>query len=70
MTFEDRGQQPLARLDIDTLKLTPLETTGTSDEADVSRDGTFLVFTKTRSLPSGGRLSTEYRGRAAPRQRR
>ena len=47
VTFEDRGQQPLAQLDIDTLKLTPLSTVGTSDEADVSRDGTFLVFTKT-----------------------
>jgi dipeptidyl aminopeptidase/acylaminoacyl peptidase len=47
VTFEDRGQQPLARLDIDTLKLTPLSTVGTSDDAEVSRDGTFLVFTKT-----------------------
>jgi dipeptidyl aminopeptidase/acylaminoacyl peptidase len=47
VTFEDRGQQPLARLDIDNLKLTPLSTVGTSDEADVSRDGAFLVFTKT-----------------------
>ncbi|MGC2019527.1 MAG: S9 family peptidase [Candidatus Sulfotelmatobacter sp.] len=47
ITFEDRGQQPLARLDIDTLKLTPLETAGAVDGAEVSRDGTFLVFTKT-----------------------
>ncbi len=47
ITFEDRGQQPLARLDIDTLKLTPLETSGAVDGTEVSRDGTFLVFTKT-----------------------
>jgi dipeptidyl aminopeptidase/acylaminoacyl peptidase len=47
VTFEDRGQQPLARLDIDTLKVTQLDTAGTSGDADVSRDGTFLVFTKT-----------------------
>jgi len=46
VTFEDRGEQPLARLDIDTLKLTKLDSVGTSDEVDVSRDGTFLVFTK------------------------
>jgi dipeptidyl aminopeptidase/acylaminoacyl peptidase len=45
VSYEDRGQQPLSRLDIDTLKLTPLNTAGTSDEANVSRDGTFLVFT-------------------------
>jgi dipeptidyl aminopeptidase/acylaminoacyl peptidase len=47
VTFEDRGQQPLARLDIDTLKVTQLNPAATSGEADVSRDGTFLVFTKT-----------------------
>jgi dipeptidyl aminopeptidase/acylaminoacyl peptidase len=46
VTFEDRGEQPLARLDIDTLILTKLDSVGTSDEVDVSRDGTFLVFTK------------------------
>ena len=47
LTFEDRGQQPLARLDIDTLKVTQLNTEATSGEPDVARDGTFLVFTKT-----------------------
>ena len=46
VSFEDRGQEPLARLDIDTLKVTQLVTTGTSGPADVSRDGTFLVFSK------------------------
>jgi dipeptidyl aminopeptidase/acylaminoacyl peptidase len=46
VSFEDRGQEPLARLDIDTLKVTHLVTTGTSGPADVSRDGTFLVFSK------------------------
>jgi dipeptidyl aminopeptidase/acylaminoacyl peptidase len=47
LTFEDRGQQPLARLDIDTLKVTQLNTEATSGEPDVARDGTFLVFTRT-----------------------
>ncbi len=46
VTFEDRGQEPLAQLDIDTLKVTPLDVAGTSGAADVSRDGTFLVFSK------------------------
>jgi dipeptidyl aminopeptidase/acylaminoacyl peptidase len=46
VTFEDRGQETLARLDIDTLKVTQLEAEGTSGEADVSRDGTFLAFTR------------------------
>lgn len=46
VTFEDRGQGPLERLDIATLKLTPLVTDGTSGGVDVSRDGTFLVFSK------------------------
>jgi dipeptidyl aminopeptidase/acylaminoacyl peptidase len=47
VTFEDRGQEPLARLDVDSLKVTPLVTAGSSGSADVSRDGTFLVFSKT-----------------------
>jgi len=46
VTFEGRGQEPLARLDIDTLKVTQLDAAGTSGAADVSRDGTFLVFSK------------------------
>jgi dipeptidyl aminopeptidase/acylaminoacyl peptidase len=46
VTFEDRGQTPLAKLEIDGLKLTRLETEGTSGDADVSRDGSFLVFSK------------------------
>jgi dipeptidyl aminopeptidase/acylaminoacyl peptidase len=46
VSFEDRGQEPLARLDIGTLKVTQLVTAGTSGPADVSRDGTFLVFSK------------------------
>lgn len=47
VTFEDRGQEPLARLDVDSLKVTPLVTAGSSGSADVSRDGTFLIFSKT-----------------------
>ena len=46
VTFEDRGQEPLAQLDIDTLKVAQLDAAGTSGAADVSRDGTFLVFSK------------------------
>jgi dipeptidyl aminopeptidase/acylaminoacyl peptidase len=44
VTFEDHGQKPLARLDIATLKITPLVTSGTVDAPDTSRDGSFLVF--------------------------
>jgi dipeptidyl aminopeptidase/acylaminoacyl peptidase len=46
VTFEDRGSEPLARLDLDTLKVTQLDAAGTSGEATVSQDGTFLVFPK------------------------
>ncbi len=46
VTFEDRGLEPLARLDLDTLKLTTLDASGTAGDADVSRDGTFLVFSR------------------------
>jgi len=44
VTFEDRGSEPLARLDLDTFKVTQLDAAGTSGEATVSQDGTFLVF--------------------------
>jgi dipeptidyl aminopeptidase/acylaminoacyl peptidase len=46
VTFEDRGEKPLARIDIATLKVTPLVTSGTVGDAGVSRDGSFLVFGK------------------------
>ncbi len=46
VTFEDRGQEPLARLDLDSLKVTQLDAAGTSGEAAVSPDGGFLVFPK------------------------
>lgn len=52
VTFEDRGLEPLARLDLDTLKLTTLDASGTAGDADVSRDGTFLVFFENGFLPS------------------
>ena len=47
VTFEDKGVEPLERLDIDTMKLTPLVTSGSSGDADISKDGAFLVFSKT-----------------------
>ena len=47
VTFEDKGQEPLARLDVATMNMTPLVTSGTSGDVDISRDGTFLVFSKT-----------------------
>jgi dipeptidyl aminopeptidase/acylaminoacyl peptidase len=47
VTFEDKGQTPLARLDVGTLKVTTLVTSGTSDDVEVSRDGTFLIFSNT-----------------------
>jgi len=46
LTFEDHGQEPLARLDIATMKVTPLVTSGTISDPSVSRDGSFLVFGK------------------------
>jgi dipeptidyl aminopeptidase/acylaminoacyl peptidase len=46
VTYEDQGQEPLARLDIATMKITPLVTSGTSGGADVSKDGTFVAFSK------------------------
>ena len=46
VTFEDHGQVPLARLDIATLKVTPLVTSGTIGDAGIARDGSFLVFGK------------------------
>jgi dipeptidyl aminopeptidase/acylaminoacyl peptidase len=46
VTFEDKGQEPLERLDIATMKLTPLVASGASGDADVSKDGKFLVFSK------------------------
>ena len=47
ITFEDRGEVPLARLDVDTLKLTRLVTTGTTGDVEVSRDSAFLVYSTT-----------------------
>jgi dipeptidyl aminopeptidase/acylaminoacyl peptidase len=44
VTFDDNGQEPLSRLDLATLKLTPLVTKGTAGDVEVSRDGRFLVF--------------------------
>ena len=46
VTFEDHGQEPLARLDIATLKVTPLVASGTTSDVGVSRDSSFLVFGK------------------------
>lgn len=46
ITYEDHGQEPLAQLDIATLKITPLVTSGTVAEADASREGSFLVYSK------------------------
>ncbi len=47
VTFEDKGVEPLERLDISTMKLTPLVTSGSSGQEDVSKNGAFLVFSKT-----------------------
>jgi len=47
ITYEDRGQEPLAQLDIATLKVTPLVTSGTVAEPDASGDGSFVVYGKT-----------------------
>jgi dipeptidyl aminopeptidase/acylaminoacyl peptidase len=47
VSFEDRGQTTVARLDVATLALTPLVTTGTSSGIDVAADGGSLVFSTT-----------------------
>jgi dipeptidyl aminopeptidase/acylaminoacyl peptidase len=53
VTFEDRGQTAVARLDVATLALTPLVTAGTSSGIDVAADGGSLVFsTMTFSQPA------------------
>jgi len=44
VTFENRGEVSLARLELATAQLTPLMTSGTSGEPDVARDGKFLIF--------------------------
>jgi len=46
ITYEDHGQEPLARLEIDTLKVTSLVTSGTVSEMEASRDGSFVVYGK------------------------
>lgn len=46
ITYEDHGQEPLSRIDITTLKVTPLVTSGAVVDEDISRDGTFAVFGK------------------------
>ncbi len=46
VTFEDKGSEPIERLDIATMRLTPLITSGSSSDADISKDGAFLVFSK------------------------
>jgi dipeptidyl aminopeptidase/acylaminoacyl peptidase len=46
VTFEDKGQEPLARLDLATLSLTRLQTEGTVADVQVSNDGSFLVFSR------------------------
>ena len=44
VSFENHGEVSLARLELASLQLTPLVTSGTSGEPDVARDGRFLIF--------------------------
>jgi len=46
ITYEDHGQMPLARLEIATMKVTALVTSGTTADVDAARDGSFLIFAK------------------------
>src|ERR1700752_3139765 len=46
ITYEDQGEEPLSRLDIASLKVTPLVTSGAIGDPDISRDGSFAVFGK------------------------
>jgi dipeptidyl aminopeptidase/acylaminoacyl peptidase len=45
VTFEDRGEMPIARLDIETLKLTRLVTGGMAGDVDLAGNGAFLAYT-------------------------
>jgi dipeptidyl aminopeptidase/acylaminoacyl peptidase len=47
ITYEDHGQEPLSRLDVSTLKVTPLVTAGTVTEFEASHDGAFIAYSKT-----------------------
>jgi len=44
VTFDNHGEVSLARLQLDSLQLSPLVTSGTSGELDVAGDGKFLIF--------------------------
>jgi dipeptidyl aminopeptidase/acylaminoacyl peptidase len=46
VTFENHGEISLARLEIATLTLTPLLTTGATVDPDVARSNAFLIFSK------------------------
>ncbi|HTC52668.1 MAG TPA: S9 family peptidase [Steroidobacteraceae bacterium] len=46
VTFENQGDVTLARLDVATLKLTPLVTTGAIEEVDVPRSNAFLTLSR------------------------
>ena len=46
ITYEDRGQEPLTRLDLQTMKTTPLVTDGVVGDVEISKDGTFVVFSR------------------------
>ena len=53
VTYEDRGEVALARIDVANAQLTPLATTGTNGAPDFGRDGKFLVFSnETLSQPA------------------
>ena len=44
VTFENRGEVSLARIDLASARVTPLVTSGSTGELDVARDGKFLIF--------------------------
>lgn len=69
ITFEDHGQVVLARLTIDDSHLTPLVTSGGTEEPDVARNGRYLVFaSSTIAYPAElFRLDLDATG-TAPRQ--
>ncbi len=45
LTFEDRGQVPIVRLDLAAQSTATLVADGTSGDVQISRDGSFLVYT-------------------------
>src|SRR5579862_9090158 len=68
VTFENQGEGSLSRLRLANAKLTPLVTTGSSDEPAVARNGKFLVFSSSSLSRPAELFRLDLPGRAPPAQ--